>query len=52
MKENKNNAFVQVVKENGFEHIYITINDFKLQVRPIKYRPKLMYKLMKECEGK
>lgn len=47
----QNNAYVEVIKENGFEHIYCEVDGFRVQLRPIKYRPKLIYKLMKLLKG-
>ena len=51
MSKKVNNAFVEVIKENGFEHIYITCCDFSIQVRPIKYNYKALYKLSKVLKG-
>lgn len=51
MSKNNNNAYVEVKKENGFEHIYITVDGFVLQVRPIKYNAKCIYKLSKLLKG-
>lgn len=47
-----NNAYVEVKKENGYEHIFINCEGFgTLQVRPIKYNSKCIYKLKKCLKG-
>lgn len=52
MSKNNSNAYVEVKKENGYEHIYIFVENFgTLQVRPIKYNSKCIYKLSKCLKG-
>lgn len=52
MSKNNYNAYVEVKKENGFEHIYISVDGFgKLAVRPFKYNSKCIYKLSKCLKG-
>lgn len=52
MSKLNTNAYVEVKKENGYEHIYISVLGFgKLQVRPIKYNSKCIYKLSKCLKG-
>jgi len=51
MKKDTNNCKLDVVQENGYEHLYITLEDgLRFQVRYAFYNRKLAYRVKKTLE--